>query len=140
MAKKRKISLKTKLFALRLTEIVITFLPILIAIYVNRKQYFATKAAGLSLTAGGVVAAAIVILAMLGKGKKIFGSGIAVSGIIFGLSILFEPILLNLQFLSGMLFLGEVTATVLIKPQVRALERKVCAKENAKALKEEMYG
>lgn len=140
MAKKRKMTPKTKLFLLRAAEIVVTFAPIIIAVYSNRKVYFATKTAGISLTAGGVVAVIIVVLAMLGKGKKIFGSGMAVTGIVFFLSILLEPMLLNFQFLSGMLFAGEAAATVLIKPKVKKLERMVQAKENAKALKEELYG
>lgn len=140
MATKRKKSPMMRLRLWQAFSIFITFAPILFTIYIEREKYFATKAAGLSLTCGGIVAVVLVAVAMLGKGAKLFGSGVTVSGIIFLMAYLLEPILLNLQLLSGMLFMGFAINRVFVVPRVKQAERQVAAKMNAKALKEELHG
>ena len=118
MAKKR-MNPTFELWLWRLVDVLVTFLPIVVVIYVNRSHYFATKAAGWSLTCGGVVAVGLVAMAALGKGAKIFGSGVTVTGIIFAMAYLLKPVILNLQLLSGMLFLGFVLASLFIKPKIQ---------------------
>ena len=137
---KRKMKPATKLFLLRAGGVIATFLPLAIAVFIHRKQYFATNAAAIGLTGGGVMAVVIVALAMFGKGRKIFGSGVAVSGIIFTLTVLLEPLLLNLQFLMGMLLIGELCNAAIFAPKVRKWKKKVEQSENALTIKEAMNG
>ena len=137
--KKRKMKVQTKLRLMQAGGILATFLPLAVAVFIHREQYFATKAATIGLTSGGVIAAVIVTLAVLGKGRKLFGSGVAVSGIIFAMTVLLEPILLNLQYLTGMLLIGELVNAAIFAPQVRRLKKKVEKAETAQALKEAMY-
>ncbi len=140
MAKKRKLSVEGRLFLMQAAGILFTFLPLFVVVFIQREQYFVSRAAGWSLTAGGGVAAVVVVCGILGKGKKFFGSGFAVSGIVFVLAILLEPIILNLQLLTGMLFLGEAINAIFFAPKARKLKRQVLAKANARAFKEECNG
>lgn len=138
--RKKRMNPMLKLWLWKLADILVTFAPIIAVIYIHRAQYFATKAAGRSLTCGGVMAVVLVALAAFGKGAKIFGSGVTVTGIIFVMAYLLEPIILNLQLLSGMLFLGFAVSRIFIAPLIKRAERQVNAKENAKAVKEAMNG
>ena len=140
MKTKRKTSPITRLRTLQAISLFVTFAPIIFTVYINRDKYFATKAAGVSLTCGGIVAVVLVALAMLGKGAKLFGNGVTVSGIIFLMAYLLEPIILNLQLLSGMLFFGFAANRLFIVPKIKQAERAVAARANAKALKEELNG
>lgn len=138
--KKRKMNPAVKLRLMQLIGVLVTFTPLLVTIAINHEQYFATKAAGWSLTCGGIVAVVLVACSMLGKGKKIFGRGVVVAGIVFVMAYLLKPILLNLQLLSGMLFFGELINEVFFAPKERRLERQVLARESARIYKEEFNG
>ena len=123
--KKKRMNPTLKLWLWRFIDVLVTFLPVLIVIYINRAQYFATKAAGWSLTCGGAIAVGLVAMAVFGKGAKIFGSGVTVTGVIFAMSYLLKPIILNLQLLSGMLFLGFVVSRIFIAPKIKRIERQI---------------
>jgi hypothetical protein len=135
--KKNKLPLGVKLFLVRMWAFVFTFLPLGIGIGLNADKYFATREAGLSLTCGGVMAAAIVVICMLGKAKSVFGSGVVVCGVIWVMSILLKPLILNLQFLTGMLLIGYIIHAVVFKPWIKSLQRRIAARDNARAFKEE---
>lgn len=140
MARKRNMNPIMKVKLLQIFGVFVTFAPIIITVYCNKEKYFATKTAGISLTCGGVVAVVLVALAMMGKASKVFGSGVTVSGIIFLMAYLLEPVILNLQLLSGMLFFGFVAEKLLIAPQIRKAQRQVQAMETARAVKEGLNG
>lgn len=137
---KRRMNPTIKLRFMQIVGVAVTFAPLILTVAVHHEYYFATKAAGWSLTCGGMVAATLVICSMLGKGKKIFGRGVVVAGIIFAMAYLLKPVLLNLQLLSGMLFLGEVINEVFFAPKARKLERQILARESARIYKEELNG
>lgn len=136
--KKKRKNPKIRLKCMQFLSLLMTFAPLLLTVAVNHKVYFATKAAGWSLTCGGMIAVALVACSMLGKGKRLLGSGVVISGIIFAMAYLLKPIILNLQLLSGMLFLGELINSIWFVPRIKHLERQVQAKENARAFKEEL--
>lgn len=131
---------KTKLRLLQTGGLVTTFAPLCIGVGVNWEAYFATTAAGFGLTMGGALAVAIAVINMLGKGKALFGSGFVVTGVIFALCILLEPLILNLKFLTGMMFLGEAGNTVLFKPAVTNAKKQLDYSEQAGVLKEALSG
>lgn len=135
-----RIKPKTKLRLLQAGGLVTTFAPLGIGIGVNWQDYFATTAAGFGLTMGGALAVAIAVINMLGKGKAVFGSGFVVTGVIFALCILLEPVILNLKFLTGMMFIGEAGNTVLFKPAVTNARKQADYAEQAVVLKEALGG
>ena len=117
-----------------------TFLPIVITVIVNRDVYFSTRSAGWSLGIGGLLAVALVGLSVMGKIGKLFDSGIKVAGVIFLFALLLEPIVLNLKFLSGMLFLGEAINCLIFVPQIKKLKKHIDRKETAKVIKDAING
>lgn len=127
---------KTKMRLMQFGGIVISFAPLAVEIAVNHELYFATKEAGWSMTIGGIIAIFLVAMAMLGKIGKMFGSDIKVVGMIFLLSCLLKPILLNLQWLSGLLFAGIIVSKIIFNPQVKKLQKRMSYEEQADVLKE----
>lgn len=122
---KQKTKLNLKLKSLQAGGVASVFAPLAIGVGINWQDYFATKEAGISLTMGGALAVVIVVLNMIGKGKALFGSGFVVTGIIFALCVLLEPIILNLKFLTGMMLLGEGVNTVVFKPMVNSTKEQL---------------
>jgi hypothetical protein len=131
---------RSKIFLLQVIGVLVTFTPILIEILVHNDLYFATKDASWSLTIGGIIAVVLVALAMLGKLAKFFGSEIRVTGCIFIMAMLLEPILLNLKLLSGLLLLGMGINGIFIKPTIKRLQRQIRNEETANVLKGVMDG
>lgn len=122
---KQKTKLNLKLKSLQAGGVVSVFAPLAIGVGINWQDYFSTKEAGISLTMGGALAVVIVVLNMIGKGKALFGSGFVVTGIVFALCVLLEPIILNLKFLTGMMLLGEGVNTALFKPMVNSTKEQL---------------
>lgn len=139
-SKKKKMNPKVKLLLWSIISLLVTFTPIAVEMIVHRKVYFATKAAGWSLTIGGVIAVVLIVLAMLGKLGKFLGSEIKVIGVIFVLSMLLEPILLNLKLLSFLLLIGICVNGIFIKPIIRKLQRRIKNEETAGVIKEALNG
>lgn len=131
---------KVKLRLLQIGGMFFTFLPIVITVIVNRDVYFSTRSAGWSLGIGGLLAVALVGLSVMGKIGKLFDSGIKVAGVIFLFALLLEPIVLNLKFLSGMLFLGEAINCLIFVPQIKKLKKHIDRKETAKVIKDAING
>jgi hypothetical protein len=135
-----KIKTRSKILLWQVLGVAVTFAPILVEILLNRHIYFATKDAGVSLTIGGIIAVILVAMAMLGKLSKFMGSEIRVVGVIFVLSILLEPILLNFKLLSGLLLAGMCANGIFIKPKIKKLLRRKNNEETASVLKEALHG
>lgn len=132
--------IKLKLRLLQIGGMFCAFLPIIIAVIVNRKEYFATKSTSWSLGIGGALAVLLVGMSIMGKVGKVFDSGVKVTGIIFLFALLLEPIVLNLKFLSGMLFLGEAINCLIFVPQIKKLQKHIDRKETAKVIKDAING
>ena len=122
---KKKMTTKGKLRLAQAAGVATTFAPLAIAIGVDYETYFASKAAGWSLTIGGALAVALAILSALGKAGKLFNSGTKIAAFIFVFSMLLSPVVLNLQFLSGMLLAGEATNSMVVQPKVAKLKRRL---------------
>lgn len=140
MAKKKKMQTRSKILLFQWLGVVVTFAPILCEIFIHKGTYFATKEAGMSLTIGGAVAVLMVAMAMMGKLSKYLGSSIRVVGVIFILSLLLEPILLNFKLLSFLLLCGMCVDGVFVKPKVRRLTKQLADEGTAKVLKETLNG
>ena len=140
MARKQKMNTRSKLWLFQVFGVIVTFAPILCEVLIHRTTYFATKEAGMSLTIGGAVAVLMVAMAMMGKLSKYLGSSIRVVGMVFVLSLLLEPILLNFKLLSFLLLCGMCVDGVICKPQVRRLTKQLADEGTAKVLKEAMNG
>jgi hypothetical protein len=122
---KKKMTTKGKLRLAQAAGIATSFAPLAIAVGVDYETYFASKAAGWSLTIGGGLAVALAILSALGKAGKLFNSGTKIAAFIFVFSMLLSPVVLNLQFLSGMLLAGEATNSMVVQPKVAKLKRRL---------------
>lgn len=129
-----------KIFWYRVLGVLITFTPILCEILIHKDVYFATKSAGWSFTIGGIIAVILVSLAMLGKLSKYIGGEIKTVGMIFILSVLLEPILLNFKTLSFLLLCGMCVNAMFIKPKIKRLLRRKANEETAQVLKEALNG
>lgn len=135
-----KLTTKNKIWVYRLLGLLVTFAPIACEIIIHRDVYFATKAAGWSMTIGGIVAVAMVAMAMLGKLSKYLGSGIRIVGTVFVLSMLLEPILLNFKLLSFLLLCGMCIDGALIKPKIKRLTKRLADEGTAQVLREALNG
>ena len=133
---KRKMKTKTKKRLMQAGGITVSFVPMLTEIAIHHEVYFATKEASWAMTIGGIIAVALVALAMLGKIGKLFGSEIRVIGTIFAMSCLLKPILLNFQWLSGLLFAGMLTNRFTFHPKIKQLEKQIKYEEQAQVVKE----
>lgn len=137
---RQRMKTKTKIFLWHVIGVLVSFAPILCEILVHRDKYFATKAAGWSFTIGGIIAVVLVGLAMVGKLSKLIGSDISVVGTVFVMSMLLEPIVLNLKLLSFLLLCGMVANGLFIKPRIRKLKKRKDHEDQAKVLKEALNG
>lgn len=136
----KKIKTRNKVLLWQLVGVMISFAPILFEIIIHKDTYFATKSAGWSFTIGGIIAVALVGLAMVGKLSKLLGSDISVIGTVFVMSMLLEPIVLNLKLLSFLLLVGMIANGIFIKPKVRKLKKRLDHEDQAKVLKEALNG
>ena len=131
---------KTKKLLMEFCGLVISFAPMVTEIALNKDVYFATKEACWSMTIGGIIAVILVAIAMLGKIGRLFGSEVRVVGMIFAMSCLLKPIILNFQLLSGLLLLGLLTNRILIMPKVEKLKKRIGYEDQAKVIKETLNG
>lgn len=136
----RKMKTGSKIWLYRALGVLVAFAPIAVEVILHRNVYFATKDAGWSMTIGGVIAVIMVALGMLGKLSKYLGSGIRVAGTVFVLSLLLEPILINLKLLSFLLLCGLAVEGMFIKPKVKKLEKKAADEGTASVLREALNG
>jgi uncharacterized membrane protein YciS (DUF1049 family) len=127
---------KTKMRLMQGGGIVTAFTPLAIEIAVNRDMYFATKEAGWSMTIGAIIAIFLVSLAMLGKLGRLFGNEIMVVGTIFVMSCLLKPILLNFQYISGLLLAGMIVNKIVFQTNINKLKKRIEYEEQAQAVKE----
>lgn len=137
---KRKMKTKNKVLLWQLVGVMISFAPILCEIIIHKDTYFATKSAGWSFTLGGIIAVVLVGLAMVGKLSKMLGSDISVVGTVFVMSMLLEPIVLNLKLLSFLLLIGMLANGIFIKPKLKKLKKRIDHEDQAKILKEALHG
>lgn len=137
---KRKMKTTTKIFFWQVIGVVISFAPILCEILIHKETYFATKAAGWSFTIGGIIAVVLVVLTMVGQISKLLGSDISVIGTVFVMSMLLEPIVLNLKLLSFLLLCGMIANGLFVKPRIRKLKKRKDHEDQAKVLKEALNG
>jgi hypothetical protein len=140
MKKKKKLTSKQQLLIWRIGGILVTFAPILIAVFANKEEYFATKEAGISIGLGGGLALMLIVFSALGKAGKFFDSGFKVITCIFVFALLLEPIILNLKYLSGMMLLGECTNAIFFKPTINRLKKRINREETASVVKEAISG
>ena len=136
----KKLTTKSKYWLYVTLGIVATFAPIAIEILIHKDTYFATKSAGVSMTVGGAIAVLMVAMAMVGKLSKCLGSGIRVAGTVFVLSLLLEPILVNIKLLSFLLLGGMCIDGVFFKPKVKRLAKQLSDEGAAQVLKEALSG
>lgn len=121
----KKIKPKTKLLLLQGFGGAVTFAPLIIAIGINFKEYFSTTQSAVSMSLGGAMAVAVVVIQLLGKGKKMLGSAIVISGIVFAFCIFLEPLILNLKLLTGTVFLGEAVYAVGFKTAITNTKKQI---------------
>lgn len=137
---RRKMSTKSKVFWWQVIGVLVSFTPILLEVLIHKDIYFATKSAGWSFTIGGIIAVVLVGLAMVGKLSKMLGSEISIIGTVFVMSMLLEPIVLNLKLLSFLLLCGMCVNGIFIKPTVKRLKRRIMQEEQANVLKGVLNG
>ncbi|MBR2070393.1 MAG: hypothetical protein IJ981_03100 [Clostridia bacterium] len=111
---------------LRLTQaggILATIAPLATVVGINLDSYITTKTSIFQLTIGGILLVVVIALAFFGKLKKLLGSGFAFCGLIFVFSMLLQPVLNELEVLSGAMLAGQGINVVAFKP--------LCAKYKA---------
>ena len=140
MSRKRKMKTQNKIRVYQLLGLLITFAPIMCEVFIHKDAYFATKSAGWSMTIGGIVAVVMIALAVLGKLSKYLCSGIRVVGVVFVLSLLLEPILMNMKLLSFLLLCGMCLDGMFIKPKIKVLTKRVADEATAQVLREALNG
>jgi hypothetical protein len=73
---------------------------------------------------------------MLGKLGRLFGNEIMVVGTIFVMSCLLKPILLNFQYISGLLLAGMIVNKIVFQTNINKLKKRIEYEEQAQAVKE----
>jgi hypothetical protein len=120
---KKPIKTVTKLRLMQAAGGTLTFAPLAIGVGINFADYIKTPAATAGLTVGGGLVAAIVALQAAGKIKKLLGSGAVVCGVIFAMCVLLEPLILNLKFLTGLMFAGEAQYALFFNGRINDLRQ-----------------
>lgn len=113
--------LKVKYALLSIVSYIILVAPLLTVLIVKWDSYTEYVGYGgkLKLTAGGVIACALMLMMMLGKLK--LPRGIIVAGAVFAFTWLLEAILKDLKLLSGMFLLGETLYYIFFQTTLRRL-------------------
>ena len=131
---KTKRQLKRRLRLLYVCSFLFTLAPVLTVVIINWKSYVETPAQAFKLTVGGVLAAAILLFAVLGKLK--IPSGVVCCAVVFMLAFLLESVLDDLKILSGALLLGMVIDYIFFKRAIRATNEQLLVDRAADATAE----
>jgi hypothetical protein len=117
--------LKLKYAALSALSYFILVSPVLTVLLLKWDRYteFSGYGGKLKLTAGGVIACALIFMMMLGKLK--LPRGIIVAGAVFALTWMLEAILANLKLLCGMFLLGETLYYIFFQATLKRLGERV---------------
>jgi len=124
---------RLKLIALYLGGFLVSIAPLVIVVALNFGKYTATKSGSFSLALGGVVACIFFLLKAVGKlpqkVKSVFRYGF-----LFGIVCLLEPLILDLKYLSGACFLGELFYVLIFPPLVANLKERHSKEEIKKTV------
>lgn len=121
--------LRLKYAALTALSYVILVSPVLAVLIAKWDSYTAYVGYGgkLKLTAGGVIALALIFMMMLGKLK--LPRGVIIAGAVFALTWMLEAILADLKLLSGMFLLGETLYYIFFQTTLRRLGERLRASD-----------
>ena len=124
-------STKVKLRCLQAGGIVASVAPLATVVGLNWENYVQTSRSAVGLTVGGIMLVFLVAVQMLGKARKVFGNGVVVTGFIFVLVCLLEPIILELKLLTGMMLAGQ-GLNLGVQVPVRRLQKRLDDENTAK--------
>lgn len=127
---------KTKLRLLQAGSVVSLIAPIGITVACNFETFFATGRSAFGLTIGGMLLIAFAVLDAIGKMKEKLNTNKAlwVFAIVFVMSILLEPLILNLKLISGMLLLGEGINVLAFTRQISKIKADMSKEEDRKGV------
>jgi O-antigen ligase len=128
---KKQLTARTRLKLLQVGGFVATLLPLIIGVAIDFREYIKTPSSAVSLSIGGSLAVVIVALKTVGKAKKVFGNALIISGVLFALAWLLEPIIVNLKFLLGLLFAGEAIFAIVFKPLIERTKKRADYEDQA---------
>lgn len=104
----------------------ITFIgPLLITVLLNHERYIKSTESAVRLSVGGMIAALIILLMVLGKMK--IPRRIVAAAAICVMSYLLESLLQDLFLLSGMWLLGELIDFLFFRTALERLRKKLDA-------------
>ena len=126
---------KTKLRFAQAGGILGTIAPLATVVGINLDSYVTTNTSIFTLTLGGILLVVVIALAFFGKLKKLLGSGFAVCGLIFVFSMLFQPVLNELEVLSGAMLAGQGINVVAFKPLCAKLKTQLTDETNEEKTK-----
>lgn len=99
--------------------------PLLITVLLNHERYIKTTGGAVRLSVGGILAALIILLMVLGKMK--IPRRIVAAAAICVMSYLLESLLQDLFLLSGMWLLGELIDFLFFRTALERLRKKLDA-------------
>ena len=126
---------------LRLTQgagFVASVAPLATAVGINWDHYIQTDKSPIGLTIGGILLVFLIAVQALGQARKVFGNGIVVSGFIFVLVCLLEPILMEAKLLTGMMLAGQGVNTIVFQPIVGKIKAQAQTETTAKVTAESL--
>ena len=131
MEQEKKPNLRKRLVLLYVLSFLVTVAPILICFTVKWDDYVATPEDGVKLCAGGVIAAVLLLLAVIGK-LHVPSRIVAYTAVVI-LAYLLQAVLDDLLLISGMVLLGEFLDCILFKRAIRVTREDILVEKAANA-------
>ena len=113
--------LRVKYYLLTLMSFIAFVGPLTITVLVNHERYIKTTESAVKLSVGGMMAALIILLMVLGKLKM--PRRIVAAAAVCVMSYLLQTLLQDLFLLSGMWLLGELLDFVFFRTGLERLRR-----------------
>lgn len=124
---------RVKLAILCALSYAVSVFPLLVTFFANWEKYTVSYAATLRLTAGGVIALALLLGRTLGKSLP---KGIGGTLVLFLLAFLLEAIISDLVLLLGMFLLGECMDAMFFRRKIKQLREHIVIVKTADATAE----
>ena len=134
--KEKKPRLRARLFMLYIGSFLASAAPVAACVVARWDVYTATPAMKLKLCGGGVIAAVLMLLKVLGKLR--IPRRIVFFGAVFVMSYLLEAVLNDLMLLSGLALLGEGLDLVFFQGAIKHTEEAIKIQKTASATADQL--
>ncbi len=123
--------MKKKLIVMQMFSFIVSILPIIITVIVNKNVYVKSVSDAVKLSIAGIICMIFIFLKVVGKLK--IPKRIVTYGIVFIMAYLLDSLMGDILLLSGMAFIGELADAMLFAIPIKRLKEKILIEKTADA-------